>query len=79
MEQWQEKENRKFLRAGTIAAAALNPYRDAKSHPDAFTAADFFNLPRPEKPKINKAAIAASFFGVHNANIKRLERKMRSA
>lgn len=84
MERWKEKEDRKFLRAGTIAAAQMNAIAAVDSflgakHRQVFTASDFFNLPKPETPKINKFALAKSFFGTHNANVKKFERKKRSA
>lgn len=48
MERWNDRENREFLRAGTIAASALNPYRDSKRFPAAITAFDIFpHLPKP--------------------------------
>lgn len=77
IEQWQNKENREFLRAGTIAAAALNPHLDRKRHPQALTAHDFFHLPRPPEPKPTPAQLkenASRIFGIHNARVRRLER-----
>lgn len=78
MDRWEEKENREFLRAGTIAAAALNPWRgeDRKHRP--YTAHDFFNIPRPElpKPKLTPAQIKANaerVFSIVNARAARLE------
>lgn len=67
MEQWEEKENREFFRAGTIAAAAINPYRDVSQYPKGLTAYDIFPhlpeppvvLPTPEEAKRN----AERFFG----------------
>lgn len=82
MDRWQEKENREFLRAGTIAAASLNPYRDSKSHPEPFTAYDIFALPRPPappRPKLSKAEVIARLdpiFKARNARLKKLEDKM---
>lgn len=83
MQRWKENENRKYLRAGTIAAAALNPYR-SKDHPDPFTAFDFFNIPRPPRPRLTKEQLIAraeSFFSWHNSNVVKLEgrKKKRSA
>lgn len=79
MDRWEEKENREFLRAGTIAAAVLNPWRgdDRKHRP--YTAYDFFHIPRPEisKPKLTPAQIKANaerVFSLHNARVRRLER-----
>lgn len=80
MERWEEKENREFLRAGTIAAAALSPYVDHKQHPYPLTAHDFFNLPKPPAPKPTPnelAARAEAIFGAYNKRVLRLERKAR--
>lgn len=57
MERWNDRENREFLRAGTIAASALNPYR--KQHADYITAFDIFPhlpQPRPALPTPEEAA-----------------------
>jgi hypothetical protein len=84
MDRWEEKENRRFLRAGTIAAAALNAtaivdqFLGAKRH-DFFTANSFFKLPQPPQPKKNLVAAAEKFFGVVNLRNKRRERAKRSA
>lgn len=82
MDRWEEKENRKFLRAGTIAAAALNPHIDHKRHPVPLTAYDFFNLPRPPAPKPTPAQLkahAAAAFGEHNKRVARLQRRQKKS
>jgi len=76
MDRWQEKENREFLRAGTIAAAALNPYR--KSHSKAITAADIFNLPKPPKLPLTKRQLIANadkVFSIVNARARKQAQK----
>jgi hypothetical protein len=78
MERWQERENREFLRAGTIAAAAVNPHRDSRRHPEAYTAVDFFDLPRPARPKPTAAEIAQNadrVFSFHNEREKRAAKR----
>jgi len=75
MQRWKENENRNYLRAGTIAAAALNPYR-SKERSEPFTAFDFFNLPRPPKPRLTREELIARadrFFSEHNSNFIKLE------
>jgi len=80
MDRWEEKENRRFLRAGTIAAAALNAtaivdqFLGAKRH-DFFTANSFFKLPHPPAPKKNLLANAQKFFGVVNLQHKRRQQR----
>lgn len=69
MDRWETRENRKFLRAGTIAAAALNPHIDHKKRRQPLTASDFFNLPKPPPKRLTKAELLAraeSFFSGHN-------------
>ncbi len=76
MDRWTEKENREFLRAGTVAAAALNPYR--KAHSKAITAADIFNLPKPPPQKPTKKQLIANadkVFSIVNARALKLARK----
>lgn len=78
MERWEEKENREYLRAGTIAAAAANPYRGKDRQNRPLTAHDFFNLPRPEprEPSAKeRAARMDEFFRVHNAKFVRIRDK----
>lgn len=78
MERWEEKEHREYLRAGTIAAAVLNPWRgqDRKNKP--FTPYDFFDIPRPQKPKPTPEQLearAASFFNSYNARVVKLDER----
>ncbi len=81
MDRWTEKENREFLRAGTVAAAALNPYR--KAHSKAITAADIFNLgqviPKPIPTKKQLIANADKVFSIVNARALKLARKKKKA
>lgn len=42
MERHREKEHRKFVRAGVVAAAVYNVNRDPRRQPRAFTSADIF-------------------------------------
>lgn len=85
MERWEEREQREYLRAGTIAAAAINPYRDTKHRPEPFTAFDFFNIPRPKRKqqRPTKAELlgkAETFFGGYNDAVQRAEaRKKRKS
>lgn len=86
MARWEDRENRKFLRAGTIAAAALNPHIDRKRHPQPLTAYDFFHIPPPPKPKPTKKQLivnADRVFGfvnrVHRRNEARRDRLKESA
>lgn len=80
MDRWQEKENREFLRAGTIAAASLNPH--LKQHSQALSAYDIFNIPRPPEPKASKKQLIANaerVFSIINARAKKTEKKRRAS
>jgi hypothetical protein len=81
MERWEEQEHADYLRAGTIAAAALNPHIDHKRQ-KPLTPYDFFNIPRPPEPPPTfeqRKQRAAAFFDAHNRRVAKLERSKRSA
>jgi hypothetical protein len=83
MEQSIEKEQREFLRIGTIVAAIYNVNRDPKRHPKPITAFDIFSIPKPpeakaepEKPsKAQLIANAERIFSLYNARQRRLAKK----
>lgn len=84
MDRWTDKENREYLRTGTIAAHALNPYRDNKFHPAPFTAFDIFpHLPKPPPVQITPAEAANNmrrmFEAMDRAKNRRQKRSARPA
>lgn len=79
MDRWEEKENRRFVRAGAIACAALNPHIDHKKT-KALQPWDIFpHLPKPRSAEPDKFKAAVSFFNLHNEKARRLEAKKRKA
>ena len=69
METWKTQQHALDYRAGVIAAAAVEPYRDRDKHSQPFTPWDFFpSLPEPPRPKSdpewNKHVLDGFFRGV---------------
>jgi len=81
MDRWEEQQQAYYLRAGTIAAAALNPHIDHKRQ-KPLTPYDFFNIPRPPTPPptiAQRKERAAAFFDAHNKRVAKMERAKRRA
>jgi len=82
MERWIEKENRKYLRAGTVAAAAINPHLDLKKT-TPLTPFDIFpHLPPPvpilPTPKEAAANMLSFFEGIERARERRAKRRRKA-
>lgn len=80
MDRWEEKENRKFVRAGAIATAATNGPHFMSEDKKPIRIWDVFpHLPKPRSAEPDKYKAAVGFFNAHNAKVAKLEGRKRKA
>lgn len=79
MERWEEKEQREFLRQGTVAAAVYNVAAAFGGARKSYTAHDIFDIPRPKPDLRANLANAELMLRTINAAHQRKEAKKRRA